>query len=340
MALYIPKPVQLFNSAWKAPEMSEMLRAVSRSWLDKSSPESRLRLYHYTDLTGLRGILEHRSFWLTHAYALNDPKELEYGLSMASSMIGHAISAHDPGTPVHRALTQMRISLGTTFGLMQHVFVASFCEGGDILSQWREYGGRGGGYSIGLDISADTQFGIPGADLVERVPFFRKVLYDEGEQRALIQRFLDRFAATVTVAVEGSAKSLLPADERGEAPVWLAAHAANFLFDLAVSFKHPAFAEEREWRWIRAVPDKEAADELRFREARGELVPYRPTHLYTAGEDGGRSFPLGEIYFGPTLNVRATSSALQLLVAHEATREHPISLDTFASVRPASTALR
>jgi len=36
-------------------------------------------IYHYTDLMGLRGILESRKLWLTDAGYLNDRSELEYG---------------------------------------------------------------------------------------------------------------------------------------------------------------------------------------------------------------------------------------------------------------------
>ena len=120
----------------------------------------------------------------------------------------------------------------------------------------------------------------------------------------------------------------------------MAFDAANYLFDLVISFKHPAFAEEQEWRLIRVVAERAAADELRFREARGELVPYRPMHLYDADTGGKRTFPLREVRFGPTLNARATSSAVSLLVAYEATRSHPITIEGRPTVLPASTALR
>ena len=38
-------------------------------------------IYHYTDDFGLRGILKTGKFWLTDIFALNDPSELEHGVS-------------------------------------------------------------------------------------------------------------------------------------------------------------------------------------------------------------------------------------------------------------------
>jgi len=38
-------------------------------------------IYHYTNDVGLRGILKTGKFWLTDIFALNDPSELEHGVS-------------------------------------------------------------------------------------------------------------------------------------------------------------------------------------------------------------------------------------------------------------------
>ena len=42
------------------------------------------RLYHYTDLNGLIGIMEKHDLWLTHSRYSNDEQELELGYQTAA----------------------------------------------------------------------------------------------------------------------------------------------------------------------------------------------------------------------------------------------------------------
>lgn len=338
---YTPQPLYLFDSAWQAPEIQRLLDAAFAGWLTQSTLPDDQTLFHYTDLTGLRGVLATRSFWLTHAFALNDPAELDYGVTLVSRQISEALGAHESDTVPHQALSGLRTQVHNAFGVLHHPFVASFCEEGDLLSQWREYGARGGGYAVGVGVSNRTHLGVPGTDHEDPYPYFRKVLYDPEEQGRLVRSFLDAYLDAVADATRGSALRL-PAEERSIAPMWMASQAANYFFDLAVSFKHPAFAEEKEWRLVRVLADRTSADQVQFREARGELVPYRPAHLYDLADEPEpvRTFPLHSIHFGPTLHPRATSAALSLLVAHEAARPHRITVADYVPVRGAAAALR
>jgi hypothetical protein len=66
-----------------------------------------------------------------------------------------------------------------------NVCVCSFSEAGDVLSQWRAYGGGAGGFSIGFAGSFLRA-------IVEREQFWLvPCVYDEGEQRALIEKLLE-----------------------------------------------------------------------------------------------------------------------------------------------------
>lgn len=338
---YIPQPLYLSDASWHAPEIQRLLENAYSPWLARSTPDEGQRLYHYTDLTGLRGILCGRSLWLTHAFALNDPGELDYGVQLAAGEIGEVQGRKAaPGSPVHRALGMLRTCVQSAYGPTHHPFVASFCEGGDVLSQWREYGARGGGYAVGVEFSQRTHLGVPDAEHHDPNPYLRKVLYDANEQRRLVRTFLDGFLDAVVQAMEGSVRQQVHRDEWEFAPRLMASHAANYLFDLAISFKHPAFAEEKEWRLLRVLLDHASPGQLRFKEANGELVPYRPIHLYDVADDGAQTFPLREVWLGPTLNTRAASAAVTLLVAHESVADHPIGVPAHVTVRPSATAIR
>ncbi|STN37882.1 w0044 [Escherichia coli] len=40
-----------------------------------------MKIYHYTDLNGLKGIIESGSLWATHFSFLNDSNELTHGMN-------------------------------------------------------------------------------------------------------------------------------------------------------------------------------------------------------------------------------------------------------------------
>ncbi|MEU6190491.1 hypothetical protein [Nocardia sp. NPDC047038] len=53
------------------------------SWRDINAEYSNdKQLYHYTDINGLKGILDSGEIWLTHMAYLNDSQEFEYGIGV------------------------------------------------------------------------------------------------------------------------------------------------------------------------------------------------------------------------------------------------------------------
>lgn len=93
------------------------------------------RLYHYTSVNGLRGIIDSGNVWATHLGFLNDLSE------------GRA-ALEDEAYRARLAETDRRSPL----------FIASFCrhqelhqQKNGLLSQWRGYAGEGGGYCVVFD---------------------------------------------------------------------------------------------------------------------------------------------------------------------------------------------
>lgn len=96
------------------------------------------RLYHYTSVSGLRGIIDSGNIRATHLGFLNDLSE------------GRAALA-DAGWRARLEETDRRSPL----------FIASFCRHQEphqikngLLSQWRGYAGEGGGYCVVFDEAA------------------------------------------------------------------------------------------------------------------------------------------------------------------------------------------
>src|ERR1035438_1214814 len=120
-------------------------------------------LYHYTTQYGLLGILKHKCIWATHIRYLNDTSEgnivsqvifeefsSRYNTAPLFQMLGMATAK--PAGAVE-SVDEDALGQGTTMAswvTSQNVFVSSFSENGDSLSQWRAYSERSGGYSIGF----------------------------------------------------------------------------------------------------------------------------------------------------------------------------------------------
>ncbi|MBB2841482.1 UNVERIFIED_ORG: hypothetical protein GGE64_005265 [Rhizobium etli] len=96
-------------------------------------------------------------------------------------------------------------------------------EVGDLLSQWRGYADDGRGFCIGFNGRRLMELCLLGGQAI-------KVIYDEDEQEEFIRRaVVKQLQHELTDFIDEITK--------------------NFAF----AFKHPAFAEEREWRIIHEV---------------------------------------------------------------------------------------
>src|SRR5690349_9221535 len=70
-------------------------------------------------------------------------------------------------------------------------FVASFCEHGDVLSQWRAYSAGGKGLALGFD-SRELMMAAPKA-----VSFTVKCEYNEDRQRLALTELIDNLERAV-----------------------------------------------------------------------------------------------------------------------------------------------
>lgn len=213
-------------------------------------------LWHYTDAPGLKGIVEGGTFWATEATFMNDTAEVRHGLDlMAAAMDAYA----DDGL---KATTRARVE-----GMRQATrtiyrplgeddlrpFVVCFCGDGDVLSQWRAYGGSdtAGGYALGFEAPEES-----------RLLRLHQVVYDIGTQERACASLIDAL-------VRRSDKNTRDVTEMA----YLVLGFVNGVAEAATSFKDPAFSEEREWRlvWLGAdTPDVQ----VEHRVSRGLVVPY------------------------------------------------------------------
>jgi hypothetical protein len=81
-----------------------------------------------------------------------------------------------------------------------------------------------------------------------------------------------------------------------------------------VTFKHPAYEAEEEWRAISIYERDIPTTELHFRAQGSLLIPYVKLDLSpSAGHQTGK-IPISEVIYGPTLNPPVTQTSLRLLL--------------------------
>jgi hypothetical protein len=190
----------------------------------EATPE---RLYHYTDATGLLGIVRSGVIWASNAGFLNDSSELVHVKHVYGSVTEKLKDKYDLAgiNNLLDALGRISIDIATQ---NYDVFVSCFCATGDLLSQWRGYPPWGGGYAIGFSA----------ARLPKLPPLLRRVVYDEEEQATLLKTLVEPMCVAVAESPENSRIQLVIYER-------VLAAVATGLTELGFAFKHPGFRESR-----------------------------------------------------------------------------------------------
>lgn len=295
-------------------------RQVFLDWLqavvDEDLSTTPDRLWHYTSAAGLVGIVGpgKEKLFATNTAFLNDRQELAYGVDLVLGTLQEIdTSGLQQGSRDFLAgLTAedcavVRRWLGENLTL----FVTCFCEESDLLSQWRAYGEAGvqGGYAIGLGndrgpAQAWVQSVGHGLDL-------RRVIYDEVRQ------------VDLTLGLLRSLLALLDANPGGNQSAF-ARGLVDGLREIASWCKHPAFAEEKEWRVVYARMEDNTPFDLKFRAGHGVVIPYVELPLHgMVGNDAAR-LPIREIKVGPVPDLAMASRGVDDLLKNSGRANVPV----------------
>jgi hypothetical protein len=299
-------------------------RALSLSNADSESvPDV---LYHYTTATGAIGILEDRELWMTDVRCLNDRSELKYGEKLVQSRIARYLTASH--SPLQKMFLERISSAGVaSLTVGSHVFVVSFCQDGDLLSQWRAYADRGQGYSLGFDLF-HLQWGLN-----DRCRLVR-LLHDSDQQEQIIERIITVYLefATHERYVNWKGQASRPVGRPvGEDDFCsdVCNSFANVAHPCSLAFKDPSFREEHEWRivfvnnWhdeiVRRDEDIVYPTAIKFRANNGRIVPYVSLSFRNIVELSldtrrGWRFPVVEAVIGPTVDATEYIEPLEMLL--------------------------
>ena len=214
-------------------------------------------LYHYTDIGGLKGILDYRQLWGTHAAYLNDSQEFAYGVESICAMINdYAEWVQSPESgrnvdasllvPIMQAVRDRVLRSKEVLGDPVGPFVTCFSLYGDELSQWRGY--ANGGYAICFEREALqqlTQVEAPNDDRpltgAESAPQLHAVEYIPKKQSEKVAEIVDEHIIELLKLAKESRLEKVPELQR---------QLIHGIVPLAASIKHHAFVGEAEERLI------------------------------------------------------------------------------------------
>lgn len=169
------------------PELLDLVRqhdawfnhwATERDTADKPTEP----VFHYTNWSGFRGILESQSFWLHSIFDMNDESKLDYGLGIAHDLLAKrniaAIMADDE-LGIAFLGPQLSPELVPLIKKRFNYYSMSFGERDDA-DQWLTYGDKHRGVAIGVAPKIFANVSPQGAPPEAHV-YVAKVLYGPSE---------------------------------------------------------------------------------------------------------------------------------------------------------------
>jgi hypothetical protein len=234
-------------------------------------------IYHYTTISGLLGIVSNSELWASDCRFLNDGSELSY----ANDIFWDEVKKLNlrPIGDCEGGGYRLPFSVLRLF----RMYITCFCTNGDQLSQWRGYG-EDQGYSLGfssaklikqgLGTIVPVQYGISNPS-----EYFKEELKD---------------APTPTAH-----------------PGVYDYHASEWFLPRIARVKHPGFAEEKEWRLLKQLPEYEVngpESDIRFRSSSMGPIPYLTLPF--------KKHCLREIVIGPGGKAESRESAVRNLLDH------------------------
>lgn len=257
-------------------------------------------LYHYTDLNGANGIITSKSLRLTKIKYLNDTSELNYGIGLFRSVAGNISNRIDNSEKREflKATAEQLSSFSQT-----NICIASFCENGDLLSQWRAYGGLGCGVALGFSGEGVRKILTSGLmnlwKCIYEPRFHYKIINDLIEILLLSYDVIERNRVS-TENWEKTKKDLI-------------GYFNTTFLRVVPIIKNAHFQEEKEWRII-TVPLKYTDKDYYALVSNDRVSQYYVLNFPTS--NGGNYDILDNIVIGPSKEPDLIAEALSVLLSH------------------------
>lgn len=214
-------------------------------------------IYHYCSVEAFNAIIQNKTIWLSSVYNLNDYKEIHWIKDKIFKKIKNSITKDN--FQKYKTFEELYSKQ------LPNVYIASFSQGSDLLSQWRAYANDGYGVAIGFN-----------SDYFKKNKMIKtsQVLYDEicqEKQIDLILKPLDKLDCDIdinSIEFKNICKKMI-----------------IDINNLSARSKNELFKEEQEVRLIhnpKIIDDKknkqfifkDNLSKMKFRSVCGNLIPY------------------------------------------------------------------
>ena len=335
----------------RATDTSEMRRRVPKppgvEMTARSAAGEYARLYHYTTLQGVFGILGTKQLWATHCKFLNDYSEIVlFRDRLIEFLRPHVLQEYKTLVSENQQAKDGIAAQGGLDAVVKHdaaavvdamykatddeIYIASFCgeqkndpyiNANGLLSQWRGYG-RDGGFALvfrtsELEKLLAAEFGqfdySPGSCLAD-------VVYSDNEARFAeeLAEYLPDIADYVKQLFQNMRlKKEEPPDASRLYPAFI---------HCVARYKHRGFKEENEVRIV-GVPARHGPEyllaasesgesfrpekERKFRDDRSRHIPY--IEMFASLDT---PLPIEKIIVGPHKDKETRASALRVMVGN------------------------
>lgn len=268
-------------------------------------------VYHYTDITGLKGILGEGGFRVSHSYFMNDINELMYTIEVIVSVIDelkiketdleiikmYNLLLEDAKNYIIAETDETWLSRRSGHRRPSE-YILSFSLDNDSLQVWSSFTG-GCGYNIGLDFSKfkdklNKEYNKELNEEAKVIYIFSKVIYDRSKQEEIIKRKIAEYKEIYCRY----------ADQLSESEI--KSFTAKFFIGMrlfACFFKNPVFCGDNEFRVVFFnYSHLVSYIKPEFRTKNGMLIPYFDIFKRRNGNstDEPNQLPVNSITIGPT----------------------------------------
>lgn len=192
--------------------------------------------YHYTSSNGLNGILNNKKIWFSNTKFLNDEQERSYTYKLLIDEINKMPNSKlNDGLRCYYDENSKEINNVNTNLFEYDYYIACFSNNKDSLSLWNYY--TKSDNSTGYNIEFDKQELINALNLTP-MDIHGQVIYNESEQRKLIQNILRRYNEEYNKLEDNDINAKLN----------ISADMSQLISFYSLFFKHPAFEHEEEYR--------------------------------------------------------------------------------------------
>lgn len=253
-------------------------------------------LYHYTKCNGINGILNSNCLWATKSDFLNDPKEFSYIENIICEVCHEVIKKESWCSMFLEDILKENMLIGG--GKNKEYFVLSFSNCRDSITMWSEFGNE-----TGYNIAFDSKKLIERIEEVNTIEYHGFVLYEMDEQKRIVRRILsesipNEMKLPFSEIIEKGVKDRDSTVYRKACKRFQRITAVYAMF-----FKHSAFREEQEYRFI-----FKKKYTVQFREKDGFMIPYIKIKLTD------KLLPIKEIMVAPKNHIDLAKKGMKYMI--------------------------